>query len=147
MPENEMSEWYQKEQLHFAADKGDLDRVKELIASGYDVNSFDDGLSLTPLHYAAKAENLEVMKYLLAVGADVNAHDEERIGETPLGEVAANCSYEVAKILTDAGANPIIPGWMQITALDRSKDRKKEEGVRVYELLLSVAKSKYHYKA
>ena len=147
MPEDKMSDWYKKEQLHFAADKGDLDRVKELIASGYDVNSFDDGLSLTPLHYAAKAENLEVMKYLLAVGADVNAHDEERIGETPLGEVAASCSYEVAKILTDAGANPTIPGWMQITALDRSKDRKKEEGVRVYELLLSVAKSKYHYKA
>ncbi|MBU2838693.1 hypothetical protein HF670_03755 [Acidithiobacillus thiooxidans] len=90
MPEKEMSDWYQKEQPHFAADEGDLDRVKALIESGYDVSAFDEGLSITPLHYAAKAENLEVMKYLLSVGADVNAHDEERIGETPLGEVAAN---------------------------------------------------------
>jgi ankyrin repeat protein len=141
-----MNDWYEKEQLHFAADDGDLDKVKNLLEQGSDVNAFDEDLYFTPLHFAAKGGHIEVVKYLLSVGADVNAHEEEKIGETPLGEVAANCSYEMAEILVNAGANPTIPGWMQLTALDRARNRKKEEGRRVYGLLLEVAQKKYHYK-
>jgi ankyrin repeat protein len=120
-------DWYEKEQLHFAASDGDLPRVKQLVESGDDVNLFDD-LSYAPLHYAAKGEFFAVAQYLIAAGADVNAHDEEHIGETPLGAVAASCSYEMAKLLVDAGANPTIAGWMNLTALYRAKERKKEEG-------------------
>ena len=69
----------------------------------------------------------------------MNAHDEARIGNTPLREVAGRCSYEVAKLLVDAGADPRIPGWMQITALDESARRKEPEGVRVHELLWASA--------
>jgi hypothetical protein len=36
---------------------------------------------------------------------------------------------------------------MQIIALDRAKKRKKEEGRRVYELLLNTAKQKFNYVA
>lgn len=134
-----MSDWYEKEQLHIASDQGDLDRVKELIDKGYNVNAFDEVLNITPLHYAVRNENFEIVKFLLQNGADVNAHDEEHIGETPLGDVAASCSYEMAKVLIDAGANPTIQGWMQLTALDRAKERKKEEGQRVFELLSTNA--------
>jgi ankyrin repeat protein len=140
-----MNDWFEREKLHFAADDGDLDKVKELVESGFDVNVFDKFLSFTPLHYAVKGEHFEVVKYLLSVGADVNAHEEERIGETPLGEVAAECSFEMAELLVKYGANPIIPGWMQITALDRAGERKKEEGRRVHSLLLDIAKKKFHY--
>lgn len=142
-----MSDWYQKEQLHIAADHGDLNKVKELVENGYDVNAFDEDLSFTPLHYAVKSSHIEVVRYLLSVGANVNAHEEEKIGETPLGEVAANCSYEMAELLVKAGANPTIPGWTQLTALDHARDRKREEGVRVYKLLVETAKKKYHYEA
>lgn len=134
------TDWFEKEQLHFAANEGDIDKVKELIRDGYDVNAFDEDLSLTPLHYAAKGEHLEIVEYLLSVGADVNAHEEVKICETPLGEIAANCSYEMAELLINAGANPAIPGWMQITALDRARNRTKAEGKRVYELLAGAAK-------
>lgn len=86
-----------------------------------------------------------MIKYLLAAGADVNAHIPQTVGDTPLGAIACSCSFVVAKILTDAGADPTIPGWMQLTALDRAKDRNRDEGDRVYALLLDVAKRKFQY--
>lgn len=136
-------EWFEREQLHFAAGDGDLDRVKELVAQGYDVNRFDEDLCLTPLHHAVRGEYSEVSRFLLENGADVNAHDEKQIGNTPLGDVAATCSYQMAELLVLSGADPTIPGWMRLTALDRAKERKDDEGRKVYELLKRTAKTKY----
>ncbi len=140
-------EWFQKQQLHFAASDGDLEKVKQLVADGYDVNAFDEDLAHPPLHSAAMDEQIEVVKYLLSVGADVNEHDDEKIGKTPLGQVADSCSVEMANLLIAAGANPTIRGWMWRTALDRAAERKKPEGKKVYELLLSTAQRKFHYDA
>ena len=131
--------WMEREALHFAASEGDLSKVKELIDQGHDLNAFDD-LSWTPLHHAVREEKYNVVKYLILAGADVNAHEEERIGETPLGEVAGNCKFKMAKLLIEAGADPTIPGWMQVTALHRASERKKDEGRKVYELLQSASK-------
>jgi ankyrin repeat protein len=125
-------------ELHFAAQDGDLVKVKELVAKGSSVNSFDD-ISHTPLHYAAEKENLDVVKFLIESGADVNIYEEEKIGNTPLREIAESCSYEMAKLLVDAGANPLIPGWMKITALDKAAKRKKPEGQHVYQLLKNAS--------
>jgi hypothetical protein len=79
------------------------------------------------------------MRVLLEAGADVNAHEEARIGNTPLRNVAGECSLAVATLLVDAGADPRIPGWMQLTALRKAEDRKDEEGQRVYALLKTVS--------
>ena len=128
-----------REQLHFAAQDGDLAQVTRLLNEGHSPNVFDE-LGKTPLHYAAAHGHLDVMRLLLASGADVNAHDESVIGNTVLGDVASNCSFEVAKTLVDAGANPTIPGWMRLTALDKSEERKKPEGVRVHQLLSQAAR-------
>jgi ankyrin repeat protein len=133
--------WFENEKLHFAAQDGLVEEVRELLAKGYDPNVFDE-LSKTPLHYAAERGHVEVMKALIAAGADVNAHEEAKIGNTPLREVAEQCSYEVAKVLIDAGADPTIPGWMQITALDLSKKRLKSEGKQVNELLQKAVQNK-----
>ena len=138
-------EWFDREQLHFAAGDGDLDKVKELVAEGYDVNLFDRDISLTPLHNAVRGEYFAVSQYLLENGANVNAQEEEKIGETPLGDVAATCSFEMAELLILAGADPTIPGWMNLTALDRAKKRKDEEGRKVYELLENIAREKFNY--
>jgi ankyrin repeat protein len=134
----------EREQLHEAAYDGDLKKVKELVEKGFKVNVLDDDLSRTPLHCAVIEGYIEVAQYLLSVGADVNAQEKEKTGETPLGEVAANCSYEMTELLIKAGANPTIPRWMGISALDRASKRKKKEGVRVYELLLEIARKKFH---
>ena len=131
--------------LHFAAQEGDLQEARVLVEQGFDVNAFDE-FSSTPLHCAVEGAHIEVARYLLSVGADVNAHLEEKAGDTPLGEVAGNCSYEMAELLIKAGADPTITGWMGLSALDHARKRKKKEGVRVYELLLETAKKQFHWK-
>jgi ankyrin repeat protein len=121
-----------------AAQDGDLDEVRRLVAEGGDVNGFDD-LGKTPLHYAVEREHVEVARHLIEHGADVNARHEPSLGNTPLAEVAATCSHVIAKVLVDAGADPTIPGWMQLTALDRARKRKRGDGPAVHELLMRAA--------
>jgi ankyrin repeat protein len=130
---------FERQRLHGAAAAGDVDGVKSLLKEGYDPNEFDD-LGKTPLHYAAEHAHLSVLAELIASEADVNAHDERLIGNTPLGEVAGNCSYEVAELLIDAGADPTIPGGMQLTALHKARERKRPDGLRVCQLLEQAAK-------
>jgi ankyrin repeat protein len=125
--------------LHWAAERGDVSAVKAFLAEGHDPNVFDD-LSFTPLHYAAREEHLHVIRLLLDAGADVNAHDESRIGDTPLGSIAGNCSLAVAQLLIGAGADPNLRGWMQLCALDRAKNRKRNDGPKVYELLCDASR-------
>jgi ankyrin repeat protein len=136
---------FQREQLHRAAGAGDLSRVRELLAAGYPVNRFD-ALGKTPLHYAVAGEHVAVVDALLRAGANVNAHDERVIGDTPLGECAASCSLEMAKRLIDAGADPTIPGWMMLTAVDRARDRKRADGRQVLALLEAAAASRVRTK-
>jgi ankyrin repeat protein len=135
-----IEEEFERQQLHFAAQGGDLDEVRRLLAEGHDLNALDI-LGHTPLHYAVDNEDLRLVDLLLNHGADVNAHanDVRRISDTPLGKVAPTCSLEMAKRLIAAGADPLIPGWMQRTALDRAAERKRGEGPQVYELLKAAA--------
>ena len=105
---------------------------------GSDINAFDS-LGKTALHWAAKGEHLTVVAFLIKHGADVNARHEPTIGDTVLGEIAGNCSFEMARVLVDAGADPSIRGWMQLNALDRAKERKRGDGPRVYALLMAAA--------
>ena len=135
---DELEDDFDESDLHLAAQDGDMIRVRQLLADGRSPNSFDE-ISMTPLHYAAENGHIDVMRVLLEAGADVNAHEEARIGNTPLRDVADKCSLAVATLLVDAGADPRIPGWMQLTALHKAEERKDEEGQRVYALLKSVA--------
>jgi len=133
------AKWFEEEKLHQAVQEGDLAQIKILVKEGRDINQFD-ALGNTPLHYAVADGNIEITRYLLNSGANVNAHDESRIGNTSLGDAADKCSFELAKMLIEYGADPTIPGWMQLTPLYKAKNRKKGEGIRVYRLLLDAAK-------
>ncbi len=68
--------------LHDAAAAADIERVRELIASGADVNA-KDAARLTPLDYATFMNHKKVVEALIAAGADVNVK-EEIYGFTPL---------------------------------------------------------------
>lgn len=126
--------------LHHACSNGFPEIARVLITQGADINAYDD-MAWTPLHHACREERLDVVRCLVENGANVNAHLEDRISETPLGDVATSCSLALARILIDAGADPTIAGWMKITALDRAKGRKDSEGTSVYALLREAQKS------
>jgi ankyrin repeat protein len=136
-------DWIDPEPVHSAAQDGDVGRLRELVARGHPVNAFDD-LGNTPLHYAVEKGHYDAARLLIRSGADVNAHDERVIGDTPLGAIAGNCSLQMARLLVETGADPTIPGWMQLTALDKAKDRKRDDGPQVYELLMTAARRRSH---
>jgi ankyrin repeat protein len=113
--------------------------VRAFLTAGDPINAFDE-LGLTPLHHAVEGEHYEVVELLLRRGANVNAHCERMIGNTPLREAVSTCSLLMARRLVEAGADPTIRGWMQLSALDQAKQRKKKErtgseGQAIYSLL------------
>jgi ankyrin repeat protein len=134
-------EQLEREQLHQAAQDGDLARIEELLQAKYPVDRFDD-IGNTPLHYAVKSGRLDVVGLLLRAGANINAHDERTISNTPLADNADTCSFEMAKYLIDAGADPTIRGWMQLNAIDRAAERTDPDADRVRLLLQQAARAK-----
>lgn len=88
--------------LFAAARAGHLDKIKEWIEQGANVNAKDNA-KYTPLHEAANHGRVEVVQYLMEMGADIKAR---AIGlDTPLHE-ASNCNSEqCVKLLVDAGAD------------------------------------------
>src|SRR3954466_9186203 len=135
---HDLAAQFQREQLHHAAQDGDLARVNNLIDRKYPLNRFDD-LGKTPLHYAVQDNRLEVVKRLIEAGENVNAHDERVIGNTPLGDYARECTYEMVKVLIDAGADPTIRGWMQMNAIDRAREREDANARKILRLLEEAA--------
>lgn len=102
-------------EIHVAAEKGDLAKVKELIAADPKlVNDQTEG-GTTPLHLAAAQNNAGMVQFLLEQGADANVRSKR--GWTPLhwashmdSENAARLLLAAkadAKVLTDDGKTPL----------------------------------------
>ncbi|MBW7992221.1 MAG: hypothetical protein FVQ84_19710 [Planctomycetes bacterium] len=85
-----------------AAEEGNIEKVKSLIASGADVNS-KSKYGDTPLHYAAKHGHKLVAELLIESGAEVNA--KNKLSETPLHLAAENGYKDVVKALIAGGAD------------------------------------------
>lgn len=136
--------------LHASAESGNQEIVELLLGAGGKsaLNKFNE-LSRTPLMLAVEKEHFEIARKLIEAGADVNAFDEPRIGNTALREIADLGSYEMIELLVQEGADPTIPGWMGISALDLARRRvgkksrkfSKEENLKILALLEETAKN------
>lgn len=89
------------EPLVSAAVAGDLGTVKELLATGTDVDTIDDDFG-TALAQAVANGNQEIVDVLLNAGADVNKSAEG--GHTPLMSMTGSTSAEIVSELINAGA-------------------------------------------
>ncbi|MDR2897270.1 MAG: ankyrin repeat domain-containing protein [Spirochaetaceae bacterium] len=83
--------------------KGDLDRVSLFIAAGMSADARNsDGTPM--LCIAARSEQVKMIKLLIAKGADIDAVSGDR-GYSAVMDAVWKSSYDIAKILVDAGAN------------------------------------------
>ena len=85
-----------------AAETGNTEAVKQLIADGAAVNA-KDHRGRTPLHRAAINSHKETVELLLAKGADVNA--KARNGSTPLHPAVGGGYKETVELLIAKGAD------------------------------------------
>jgi len=97
--------------ISIASGIGDLEAVKQHLATGADVNVKDADGS-TPLHYAVSVGEKEVSELLIAHGADVNAKDEDE--NTPLVWAVRGGEKEVTELLIANGADVNAKGGVNV---------------------------------
>jgi ankyrin repeat protein len=88
-------------EIHDAALRGDLAKVKALLKDHPEIVSSKDDNGVTPLHRAAEYGHKDMVELLLANGADVNA--QSRNGWTPLNGAMLRGNQEVAELLRKHG--------------------------------------------
>ncbi|MCX6376749.1 MAG: SUMF1/EgtB/PvdO family nonheme iron enzyme [Armatimonadetes bacterium] len=89
--------------IHDASGKGDLAKVKAVLARDAKLLNLRDADGATPLHFAVAGGQKAVVEYLLLKKADVNAKKKD--GVTPLHVAASLAKVEIAKLLLAKGAN------------------------------------------
>lgn len=88
--------------IHKAAYRGDLNKMKELLAAGADPN-MTDKKGLTPLMLATQKKHKDIMAVLISRGAYVNA--KLKHGFTALFYPCMFGRADIAKLLIDSGAD------------------------------------------
>lgn len=91
--------------LHDAAERGEYEICKDLIAEGADVKQVN-WFKTTPLHLAAEYGRLECVELLLENGAEIDFQDND--GYTPLHRAAQNNRREIVQFLIANKANHLI---------------------------------------
>jgi ankyrin repeat protein len=88
--------------IHGAVHSGDLEKVKEFLEQGTDINAKDEDGD-TPLHIAVEQDYNDIAKLLIDRGADVNAGDQKDY--TPLYSAIWNRNRDLVGLLIGKGAD------------------------------------------
>ncbi len=89
--------------LNEAASKGNLNRIRILVARGARVNERKPAGGSTALSDAALNGQVEAVKLLLRRGARIDRTNED--GNTPLHIAAFMCEFEIVELLLEKGAS------------------------------------------
>jgi len=89
-------------EFHLAACLGELDRVKNSLEEGIDVNTKDE-LGWTPLYWAASTAQEEIAEFLISKGANIDVRTNDN--RTPLHQAARSGSVKLAELLISKGAD------------------------------------------
>jgi ankyrin repeat protein len=88
--------------LRSAAQRGDVERVKQLLAEGADVN-YSDEHGFTAMHIAAEKNQVEIIRLLLNAGADPNAQTTDTYKNLPIHRACFRGSTDAVMFLLDRG--------------------------------------------
>ncbi len=117
--------------IHMAAEKGNIEAVKQHLNAGTDVNAKDensDFIGWTPLHWAAGEGHegqKEIVELLIAKGADVNAKTPD--GLTALFAAILGADKEIIELLIAKGADVNVRGFLGMTPLNMADDEGEKE--------------------
>jgi cytochrome c len=111
--------------LHDAAGAGDVEKTRQLVAEGSDVDAVDP-LVGTPLHKAALAGQVAIAEVLVAEGAKVN-EVAGMLGGTPLHAAAVSGNVEIAALLVAHGADVNATSTHGNTPVHTAADRGKAQ--------------------
>lgn len=100
-------------EIHDAAARGDLPRLKALATSGPAARASTDAEGLTALHQAVIHRQPESVAVLLAAGAAINATDRE--GKTPLHHIAHSVEESVLENFKRSGSGKFGDALAQLT--------------------------------
>ncbi|ERF74254.1 hypothetical protein EPUS_01941 [Endocarpon pusillum Z07020] len=88
--------------LSFAAQRGCIELVEDLLEEGTDLDS-KDVMNRTPVFYASEAGHYDIVQHFLEAGTILVTRD--RKGQTPLSRAAANGHEAVVKLLVERGVD------------------------------------------
>jgi ankyrin repeat protein len=118
--------------IHDCCSSGNLEGLKDLLATGVEINSRDE-FGMTPLLSAIRNGHLNIMQALLRHGVKPNKCGY--FGGTPLHAAAESGNPEMVRLLLEY-CDPTLQNHFEETALDRaSTDEIKEliaEAIEVY---------------
>ena len=125
--------------LFSAFQSNDLDRVKELIEQGADVNG-EYYQKETPLHFACQKDSTnEIIKLLINKGADINARNSS--GNSPLIEACKKYgNLNAAILLIEMGADIYIKDDGDNTALHIACESEKNINLLKIQKMFSDSK-------
>ena len=116
-----------KERFFKAAEKGNIERIKELM----DYINTKDAYGINALMHALIFNNLESVEFLLENGADVNSIDYEY--QTPLIYAVQKNNAEIVKLLISKGADINFKDARNRTALDIAKSKGYDDIAKILE--------------
>lgn len=88
--------------LSFAAQRGCIELVEDLLEEGTDLDS-KDVMNRTPVFYASEAGHYGIVQHFLEAGTILVTRDTK--GQTPLSQAAVNGHKALVKLLVERGAD------------------------------------------
>jgi uncharacterized protein len=103
LPREGMDE-YGRSPLHYAALRGNLAEVKQLISEGAQIDMQDDN-GITALHFAVQDQRIDVVEFLLSLNANPNLLNQHGNGPLWTAVLSPKDKTEIMEMLLAQGAN------------------------------------------